>query len=297
MATQRAEYGVDDAADLAGTYAAMYYAEAGSIKFTVRLLTPQWAADVLANKNGRNRKLKAGTAAGISEEITAGRWRLNGEAIVFNTAGELVDGQHRLAAIVQSGIAVPSVVITGVAAESFESHGQSRPRTRGDILSIPAVGMDAGESNTGPLAAALTWVYRWENGRLDSHNLTPRNTEMRSLLDRHPGVRDSLSTASRCVRSVHIPSVTVAMHYLFGLKDAAARDTFFDQLLDGLDVQPGSHMHLLTRWLKNNVSRLKSHEYPQIAAVMIKTWNRIRTDQPPATTLVWKPNESFPEIV
>jgi hypothetical protein len=288
----------DDTTDLAGMYQAMYFEQAGTIKMQVKMLTPAYAAEVLAKNNNRNRKMKPVTVRVLSEDITEGRWSLNGEPIVFDTHGTLIDGQHRLAAIVAAGLAVPVVVITGVKPAAFESHGQARPRTRADILSIAPEGQSQGEQNTVCLAAALGWVWRWENSLIKSIGISPRNTEIRDILDRHPLIRESVkSVAGRCQKGIHNPSIMSFLHYLFGCKDAAARDVFFNQLLDGFGVEPNTHMALLVRWLKNNTGSLNHSEYPGVAAVIIKTWNRIRTGAKVNNTLVWKPGEAFPEIV
>ena len=46
--------------------------------------------------------------------MKAGKWCLNGEAIEFDTNGKLKNGQHRLRAVIKSGVAIDCVVVRGV---------------------------------------------------------------------------------------------------------------------------------------------------------------------------------------
>ena len=54
--------------------------------------------DSLLAKNERNRPIKKDHVAMLVRSIKAGRWRLNGDPIVIDGNGYLMDGQHRLTA-------------------------------------------------------------------------------------------------------------------------------------------------------------------------------------------------------
>ena len=68
------------------------------------LITPAIAADMLTRNTG-NRKLRKGVAKLYAAQMTAGQWLETHEAIAVDSHGNLVDGQHRLEAIVISGCA------------------------------------------------------------------------------------------------------------------------------------------------------------------------------------------------
>lgn len=50
----------------------------------------------------------------LADDMKAGLWQNNGEAIVFDEDGFLKNGQHRLAAIIKSGVTIEVAVIRGV---------------------------------------------------------------------------------------------------------------------------------------------------------------------------------------
>lgn len=84
------------------------------IKATVETITPELARDYLEHNTDNYRKLSRSIVNRYAAEIAAGRWEMNGETIVFNEDGVLVDGQHRLAGVVVAGKPIKTVVIRGV---------------------------------------------------------------------------------------------------------------------------------------------------------------------------------------
>jgi hypothetical protein len=71
------------------------------IVFSLEKITPAKAAEYLA-KNTGNRKPRMGMAAKIARDIEAGKWEVTHQPIAFDCNGRLIDGQHRLQAIILS---------------------------------------------------------------------------------------------------------------------------------------------------------------------------------------------------
>lgn len=82
--------------------------------FKVEKITPRLAEEYLTENRDNYRKISRTTVKRYAEDMKAGLWELNGEAIVFDKNGVLKNGQHRLAAIIMAGITVETVVIRGV---------------------------------------------------------------------------------------------------------------------------------------------------------------------------------------
>lgn len=68
-----------------------------------RLITPEIAADMLTRNEG-NRPLRPRTWQGYAKDMLAGKWRQTHEAIAITASGQLINGQHRLTAVVHTGI-------------------------------------------------------------------------------------------------------------------------------------------------------------------------------------------------
>jgi hypothetical protein len=79
------------------------------MKTVQMMVTPDLAREWLKG-NTRNRPVTANAARALADEIKAGRWRTTHQGIARAEDGTLLDGQHRLLAIVLAGIAVEMLV-------------------------------------------------------------------------------------------------------------------------------------------------------------------------------------------
>ena len=76
-------------------------------------VTPDLASEWL-DRNQGNRNLRMSRVAAMAEDMRAGTWQLTHQGIAFDEDGNLLDGQHRLAAVVKSGETVQMMVTTGL---------------------------------------------------------------------------------------------------------------------------------------------------------------------------------------
>lgn len=95
------------------------------------LITPEMAKEFLAN-NPINRNIRNKRLAKYCDAIKKGEWTLSPSPISFSKDGRLLDGQHRLTAIVLTGIPVKMVVAYGVSDDAVFDKGAER--TTGDSL-------------------------------------------------------------------------------------------------------------------------------------------------------------------
>jgi hypothetical protein len=79
------------------------------ITFKMQMVTAEKAAAWLQRNNG-NRKISRTDVLRLKEVLQKGEWRLVHQAIAFDSSGNLIDGQHRLTAIAESGIPAPLYV-------------------------------------------------------------------------------------------------------------------------------------------------------------------------------------------
>lgn len=88
-----------------------------------------------------NRHINHERVLAYKDELINGSWELNGESIKFNSDGEMIDGQHRLSAIIESGIPMTTVVTYGIDTE-ISSIDRGRPRSLRDSLIIGGMSTD-----------------------------------------------------------------------------------------------------------------------------------------------------------
>lgn len=106
----------------------------------VMLVTPAIAADWLENRNIGNRSKSAVTARRYGRLLQAKRWKCTHQGVAFNRDGFLIDGQHRLMAIVATGIAIKLFVIPfveGMDEETFDVLDSGHRRQAAQLLDGP----------------------------------------------------------------------------------------------------------------------------------------------------------------
>lgn len=75
-------------------------------KSSVIIVTPSYAKNLLA-KNKGNRNIRQRTVKIYASDMKNGRWQLTPQGIIISKNGNLLDGQHRLSAVVMADVSVP----------------------------------------------------------------------------------------------------------------------------------------------------------------------------------------------
>lgn len=102
----------------------------------IETITPYTARKYLELNTG-NRPLRQSHIRSLANDMRNGAWQITHQGIAFDTAGLLIDGQHRLHAIVEAGIAVEMCVTRNCSASSFSILDRGANRSPSDILGWP----------------------------------------------------------------------------------------------------------------------------------------------------------------
>ena len=93
-------------------------------------------ASRILEKNTHNRRLSENQVKRFASDMTEGRWQNNGESIKIATDGTLLDGQHRLWAIVESETTQTMTVVWDLPAESQHTMDMGQTRSAGQMLAL-----------------------------------------------------------------------------------------------------------------------------------------------------------------
>jgi hypothetical protein len=105
------------------------------VDIQVEKITPATAGAWLQTM-GRNRPASEQTVARYVAAMERGEWLVNGESIKFDTYGKLIDGQHRLTAVVRSEVPIESLVVRGLNGDAFETLDTGKNRKLPDLLAL-----------------------------------------------------------------------------------------------------------------------------------------------------------------
>jgi hypothetical protein len=248
----------------------------GSITVSIELISPEQAQSYLNNNYDLNRNIIKSRVLLISSQINNNEWQLNGASICFTKSGWLLDGQHRLQAIVQSGKTVWTVVVRGIDDDAFMTIDTGRARGLSDILHMVK------EADTNALAATCRLVYSWELQKsfTSSPSRKPTTADIQELLSRHPSIRDAvrrfcnISSFRRVSRSF-----LSAFYYLVSDIDGAEAEIFYDHLLNGTNLLKGHPVlalrNLLEYYKDSHPGRARFNRLNSIVMgkFFVKTWN------------------------
>ena len=108
------------------------------IKSGLQIITPEMAKKYL-NDQAKNRKWRRDFVDRYKTEMLAGRWHVNGQPIIFDEKGRMVDGQHRMMAIVESKKPIEMLVVSGVRSGLESTIDMGKARTLGDVFQLKGV--------------------------------------------------------------------------------------------------------------------------------------------------------------
>lgn len=242
----------------------------------------------------QNRPVRENTIRKYVESMKAGQWELNGETIKFLTQGVLLDGQHRLRAVVQSGVTIQSYVVHNLPSKVFDTIDTGANRSIGDLLALQ------GEMDTVRLGPALRLQYvHDELGSVRELNSqlarAVNNRDLLETLQRHPAIIHSLSFVSGVAGLKDYLTVPMAtfLHYQFAQIQQHHADSFLIKLARSTDLGD-DHPILALRTRLKNLSLLGNSDRIEALAITIKAWNAFRHHKP-ILSLRWSKAEDFPE--
>jgi hypothetical protein len=194
----------------------------------VQQITPERAEQWLA-ANTTNRPLSRSTVRGFAEAMRRGDWLVTHQGIAFDTNGVLVDGQHRLAAVIEADEPIEMTVFTDVEPDTFDVLDTGKRRNAADVLAIE------GEKSTTMLAAMVRTVWLYHNRRDASWSggsAAVTNHQIVQTLAAHPRIRECVPVGERVAAETGmIKSAAGAASYLI---EQANKRTNLDEWHEGI---------------------------------------------------------------
>lgn len=259
------------------------------------LVTPEMAAAWLSATQLKNRRVDRKHVARLARQIAEGKFVMTGESIILSRNGDLLDGQHRLLAIVKAGKPVYSIVVRGVDPKVFTFMDSGKGRSDADAL-----GIDSRERTT-TLAACLRLIFMAEKNELGSasYNIINRGydrQEMFDLLSRYSGVEESVARAYRFYREFQplSKSLFAFLDYWLRRYDDQLATEFVERLASGEMLKADSPIHRLRSRLIENYNSKASLPQREILALCIKAWRAYATGTP-VKFLRWRNDGNNPE--
>jgi hypothetical protein len=252
------------------------------------LVTPELAQEWLA-KNEGNRPLRQNVVQLYATDIAAGKWQMNGETIKLAASGRVLDGQHRLQAIVKTGASVEMLVVFGLQEDSFQTIDTGMRRTMANILGFN------GAQNCGVLASIGRWIAILGHGS----EYTRSNVSSQTVLDmiqQHPLSQHYATKFSNSAIRSFLPAASGAVMTLAAEKYGQdVIDLFMSNFASGEGLKRGDPVFELRERMIQNRSRIAKLQTQTVVALTIKAI-RAYALQRQVGVLRWSANEEWPTL-
>ena len=263
-------------------------------------ITPQEATNWL-RCNEHNRPVRKNHVNFLAREMKEGNWQINGQAIVIADNEQVLDGQHRLLAIIEAGVPIKSLVVYGITADAFSTIDTGAVRSSADALYLHF--HDYSIVIVKAVATAVPWLKQLERGALRTGGSSRvSNTEVIVY------AQDHLSMFERAGRLLSYPKDNrplslgpgTALYEFFARKDEEKADKFFQDLYTGENLDRDDVEYVLRQAFQKDAQRITTKLPTAIKVRMtIKAWNwrRRGMDKASHQTITVSPGEDTRVII
>lgn len=257
-------------------------------KLEVKLerVTPKRAREFLTNNYEHNRRLRTAKVQAYARDMREGRWdALTGETVKMTDLlpdGVMLDGQHRMAAIDQAGVAVQLLVAYGVPQTAMTVIDTGLARSFADRLKVEGI------TSRHLVGAVVRRVIQWERGNytgqtggrhMDDRFSNPTHAEKLARFEKEPEAFVAAAHRAEDVRNQKLGQGSPAGTAFFILSaiDHQMAHNFFDALIEGANLPKKSPILSL----RNRMTRMRAERaaFKDELALYMRAWNAYREDR------------------
>lgn len=188
------------------------------------IVTPEIAKEMMKdNVSGiTNRPMSRDYVDFASALIRNGGWQNTGEPIIFASNGMLNDGQHRLEAIIETGISCVMDLRFGIAREAFVNTNTGRKRSGGDALAI------LGYKYRAALSATARMAIAYRKGLPAAAYLATSNGEIVEAVEKWPELNSAVEKINGFRRPLRNSAVGLIAFFGLMTQNESSIDAFLE---------------------------------------------------------------------
>lgn len=275
------------------------------LRVELKLITPEVAKNLL-RYNVKNRTMSISNVTFLSNQIKKGSFLENGEAIIFDSNGELKDGQHRLKAISINKESFYIPVVTGVKPIAMATYDTGKNRSAADILKLN------GFKYSSLIATFVQSLNKFQFNKGKSNNLTRGNRKSsltnQEVLDYVSQNYDWIVNIISNTDSIYdkmkpkvLTSTNISLiSYLIGGKNPSSEVfTFMKHLTGVLKTESSAPLYMYNKMYNAKVNKEPLNAY-WVLGMSIKAWNYYSEGNPSVNYFKFqndselpKPNKTF----
>jgi len=216
-------------------------------KVSLQLVTPEMAGQFLRN-NYVNRPINPKTTEKYEGDMVADLW-LEPTPIYFTLDGKLLDGQHRMSALIAANKSFWFVVVENVDPEIIDAIDGGAKRS--DTQRLVMHGQP--KEISGLLASMLGFVLNYKEHRIFSGGISfPKKWDFHGMHDQMAEYADYWANAE--LDGVTIKKTVLAsFNFITSLQDKDKSTEFFNQLLEPNGLEEGSPVLALKEYCEKTI--------------------------------------------
>ena len=255
-------------------------------------VNPDMAADMLEH-NTMNRNISQLNVKRYAQAMQSGEWEQNGQTISVAEDGTILDGQHRLWAIIESGMTITFLIVYNVRKEAIATIDSGITRTFRHLLQIKG-------SKHAATAASLTkfaWIYDNFDSELNtgSCKIALRNPVLEVYYDENRNLIEQAAAMAETGCHHFTKSHMGFGFFLFLRKNPARAEAFANMLKSGQNLYTGHPLMTLRTKLIDNLMSKHKLTVRETLAFYIKAWNAFLKGKD-ASVFRWNNTEPMPEV-
>jgi hypothetical protein len=266
------------------------------IQFQKQLITPSIAAKYL-EANISNRRVKMPVLIQYANDMLNGRWKEDtGETIKISKTGVVLDGQHRLMAILKSKCCIFLTVVTDLEDSVFDVLDTGSRRNSSDIFKVKGVKQEN-------IIPSIIGIYNLLSSGRKFGAQKNYNATNAMLLEQYfedeifwQSVARQSSSWYKAFAKILQPSFIGGFYAFFLDLNHDQANSFMSQLLTGTGVTNNVVVLLRNKLMQDKMSTKKIPTNLKFALI-IKTWNYFIKNETPKILKFDAIQEEYPTAI
>jgi hypothetical protein len=236
----------------------------GLYAMTVETIGPERAEEYLAANRG-NRNIVQAHVAALARDIRNGQWMFNAQPICFARSGRLLNGQHRLSAVLEAEQPIEVLVMRNLPEEAFPTYDKQAKKAP----ALDEMFEDFGDKALISATAVLLW--RRELRPEGEPNARPTSSEIRDVIREHPELMRFRGFARKLVRYGRASALVYAAYRIIR-SNPTLGPLFLDRLETAANLPAG---HIILRLRDRMIDLRKADQNTQIDEILA-AWERFQ---------------------
>lgn len=263
------------------------------------LITPLKAAGMLEG-NDNNRTINESRVYRYAREMNDGKWMVDtGELIKISEAGRVLDGQHRLLAVIKSKKQIFFHVARGLKDDIFKSIDTGKTRSASDIFKIAGVKSAAQTSSILQLYNNIHINKSKAEKATNTLSLTPQ--ELLEIYNSNPEYWKDLVLFSQSMyqkfQKIWNNSEIGAFTAMLDEIDRNVSRVFIRQICEGVGVDNDVIILLRNILISDKMSVRNKLPVINRRALIIKTWNTFYTNKEIKRLTFVPEKDNYPTLI